>query len=424
MTPLTQPLPLRTTAVWSLYREAEVIPHRYGRTGGRLLQYDGTRTSFVWADHPVASIDEVLADGLPLGGWEYRAQADSTGRVVAFVVFAEAVEEGVALIARGQGKRHPRTGAALDNPGAIAWDILANIAGREVSEAQLADFAAEAAALGITCGGSLRGDQTVQGAVRDLAGSVGAVFAATARGLLSVWPGVEAGAAIGKATTGAASAEAQLQELATDITFRFAFEGGEPLRALRIEAPGVIAERGRRSIELDLPWVTSPRVALAVGTRLLQHRARPQWRVTCAVRGDLRVGDAIELGHPDLPVTGVHRVLERERELDAVDTVVGLRVPAGPVPSVRVVSQAERAASQPYAGAAVATQGDQRVITLREEDGRPIVGASVQLNGTITRRTDGGGRVSFPRLLMPAGEHTLTVTTADGRTLTTVVLVQ
>ncbi len=424
MTQLTDRLPLRTTAVWALYREAEIIPHRYGRTSGRLLQYDDTRRRFVWADHPVASVEEVYVDGQTIGGWEFRAQPDSTGRPIAFVEFASEVEEGVELVAQGQGKRHPRTGVLLDNPGLIAWDILANIAGRDVPESRLLSFAAEATALGIVCAGSLRDELTVQGAVRDLASSVGAVFAATSPGLLHLWPGVDPGPATASLDRGDVASVARLSQLANDITFRFDFRGAEPQRALRLDAPAAVADRGRRVREIDLRWVASPRVALSVGTRLLQHAARPEWQISGSVRGDLAVGDVVELDHPGLPVSGWHRVLERERSIDSAETRVGLRVPAGPVPSVRIVSQGERASTLAYAGAAVATQGDQRVITLREESGAPIVGASVTLNGAITRTTDGSGRVSFPALLMPRGEHTLAITTADGRALTTVVLVQ
>jgi hypothetical protein len=85
MTPLSAPLPLRTTAVWAGFREPVAIPHRYGSTGGALLQYSEDRRVFVWADHPVQAIDAVLVGGQPVGNWQHRNGTDSTGRAVAFV---------------------------------------------------------------------------------------------------------------------------------------------------------------------------------------------------------------------------------------------------------------------------------------------------------------------------------------------------
>ncbi len=424
MIALSEPLPLRTTAEWSLFREARVIPHRYGRVGGALLQYDEARRIFVWADHPCAGVDEVLVGGALASGWVTRNRQDSTGRACCFVEFAEPVEDGAEVIARGRGKLHPVTGALITNPATIVWDILANIAGRSVAESQLDSFRAQSAVEGLVCAGSIEAPITLQAAAREVCASVGAVFCPTAHGLARLWPGAELDAARITVERGEASARASLGELVNDLTVQFDVEAGTPRRALQIDAPDAVADLRRRPAVAELRWVAEPRIALSIATRLLQQRARPQWVVRTAVRGRVAVGDAVVLDHDALPVTGTGMVLEHEWQPDSEAQSIGLVMPVGDLPAVRLLRQSQRAELLPFAGVAVETAGDVRVVTLREEDGRPIVGAQVTLNGQLVRTTDGAGRVSFPASAMPRGEHTLAVLTGDGRSLSTIVLVQ
>ena len=114
MTPLSAPIPLRNSSVWAGYREAVAIPHRYGSASGSLIQYNATRTQFVWCDHAAQSIDTVLVGGQSVGDWVWRNAVDSTGHTVAMVEFGQPQDEGVTLFARGRGKRHPADGRAAD----------------------------------------------------------------------------------------------------------------------------------------------------------------------------------------------------------------------------------------------------------------------------------------------------------------------
>lgn len=417
MTPLSAPLPLRTTAAWAGFREPVPIPHRYGQTGGRLLQYSQDRRVFVWADHPVAGIDAVLVGGQAVGNWQHRNGTDSTGRAVAFVEFDQPVEEGADLIARGRGK----LGASglMTNPADVLADILTSIAGRPAID--LSEFRGACASAGLEVGGSLERADILRAVVRGLCASIGAVFS---DGRAFLWP---AGAPTGGWRIGGdieLDASLQLDTLANDLTVRFAVEDGGPRASVRLEAPDSVAAYGRRERVEDAPWLVSPRVAIDVATRRLQQSARPSWSVgTGPIERVICIGDVVALDHPQLPVQASAVVLGRELDTEDGSTAVRFVLPVGDVPAVRLVSQSAALDVQQYESVTVETIGSERVLTLRETDGRPFVGASARLNDAITRFTDGAGRVSFPASAMLPGVHVIVITTADGRTLTTEVTI-
>jgi hypothetical protein len=189
MTPLTGALPLRTTAVWDAYREAQPIPHRYGETAGVLLQYSADRRTFVWADHAVAGIDTVLVSGQQVSNWQHRNGTDSTGHAVALVEFDGPVDEGAELIARGRGKT--ANGRLMTNPADVVLDILNTLAERGVPAARLDDFRAACQITGLELGGSIEAADTVRAVITGLCNSIGAVWADDARGLCHLWPVAE-----------------------------------------------------------------------------------------------------------------------------------------------------------------------------------------------------------------------------------------
>ncbi len=423
---LADPLPLRTSVVWPGYRESTPLAHRYGSTGGALVQYDDTRRVFVWADHAVRAIDSVLIGGQPAGNWIWRNAPDSTGRTVAFVEFEESPDEGADVVAHGRGKLHPRTGQLLTNPGDLLWDILANVSGLDVTEGDIAEFRSDAARLGIVIAGSLGQRDPIRSIVRGVCASIGAIYSPSTPGLARFWPG-------GAGRVSVATAEArhnaqaswQLGDVVTGLRIEFDVQDGQSRQMIELRAPSAAHRFGERTANAIFDWVADARVAHAIGVRLLRQSARPQWLVSVSgIERVLSIGDTITLNHPALPVSGDAMVLAREADLEAVRSAVVVRVPVGDVPAVEIVRQTARSEVNAYAGASVQTVGGERVLTLQEEDSRPISSAQVTLDGQWTRQTDGAGRVAFPASLMPPGEHSLLIVTSDGRRLTTVVVVQ
>jgi hypothetical protein len=285
----------------------------------------------------------------------------------------------------------------------------------------LSEFRGACAAAGIEVGGSLGRAEILRAVVRSLCASIGAVFS---DGRAFLWPG---DAPTGGWRIGAEfeiDAALQLDTLANDLTLRFFAEDGQPRASIRVEAPDSVATYGRRERVEDAPWLASPRVAIAVATRALRQRARPAWSVgTGTIERVLRIGDVVALDHPTLPVQASAVVLGRELDTQDGSTRVRFELPVGDVPSVRLVSQSAALDVQQYEAVVVETIGSERVLTLREADGRPIVGAACRLNDNVTRFSDGAGRVSFPASAMPPGVHVIQVQTADGRALATEVTV-
>lgn len=421
MIALTAPLPLRLSSVWSGYREAKPIPHRYGDTAGAPLQFNPQRTQFVWADHAVAGIDDLLIDGQPAGGWTWQNTTDETGHAIARIDLTQPADEGAQLLARGRGKLHSATGATMTNPADVVWDVLANIAGRDVTTGMLAEFRRECERAGLTVGGSIEAADSVQAIVRAICAAVGAVFCGPAT--FRLWPGGDVPASRASITQGEVECTARLDGLCNDLTIQYAHADGQARASLRLEAPDSVSAYGRRADTLEARWLASARVAAAVGTRLLQHRARPVWALRVRPARAVAVGDALTLAQPSLPASGRHLVLGITRSLDDGTVDADVAVAMGDLPAVRLVSQSTAFDPTQYAGVSATTQGDQRILTLKEDDGRPIVNAAVTLDGRITHYTDAAGRVSFSADSMPPGEHTLVIVTTDGRTLTTTVLI-
>lgn len=434
MTALTDPVPLRKNVVWGVFAGAissgsnstVYLPHRYGDCGGELIQYDQHSLQFLFADHPVQSIDQVLVDGVPVTGWTWANTNDVTGQAVAMVTFPQAVDQGATPLGRGKGKLHPSTGDLMTDPAAILWDLLANIAGRDVAESQFGEFSKACAARSLAAGGSIESADAVATVANAICSSVGAVFAAP--NLAVIWPGGDSGitrTTISESFGHVLTCSAQLSSAFNDFTISYDYEAGSPRQSMQLDAPDSVARFGRRTTTYAAPWLVSARAAYDVANRILQQQARAQWAIHVdGIKDVVNVGQCVNLNHIVSPVSGPQLVQTAEVTFATGVTAIDIVAPIGSVPVTRIVQQSQAFDQQSYAGVGVQTVGNDRVLTLDNNDGSPIVNAAVTLDGAITRFSDTAGRVSFPANVMPVGSHTLSIVTADNRTLTTTVLVQ
>lgn len=422
MNPMTLPLPLRETTAWNGYRTSAVIPHRYGATGGTLLQYDATRLLFVWADHVCSSVDAVYVGGVKVEAWDWFIGTDSTDTVVTFVRFAQPVAEGAEAFARGRGKLHPVTGDLMQTPGVVTWDILNNICGWEIDQARLADFDRT---LDVEIGGSLDNlTETTQTVLRSIAESCGALFAIDSPKLLHVYPPLAPGIPFARVLRDprvTVTSVSDIADMVNDLTVNYDIQGGSPQGSVRVGAAASIARYGARAATLDARWLVRARDALALALRRVKVSARPNHKLAISgIRNVLNIGDTIKVDHPVVALSALCMVLTREVNLQTLVSSVTTAFPAGDEPTVTVISQASKYETASYASGSIETIGDDRVITLTEgsaANNAPIVGAAVTLTvaqGAFTRTTDSAGKVSFPAYLMPPGEYVLDIETADG----------
>ena len=105
--PLSDNVPLRTSAVWGGWRDVRVLPWVWGHVTLTPLQYSDDQRVFFLADHPVQGVDEVKRDDVATDAWAFYNGVDSTGRAVAFVELAMPLAEGERLAVRLRGRMHP-----------------------------------------------------------------------------------------------------------------------------------------------------------------------------------------------------------------------------------------------------------------------------------------------------------------------------
>ena len=156
--PLSDNLPLRTSAVWGGWRELRVLPWGWGQVTVAPIQYSSDQRVFFLLDHPIAGVDEVKRDDVATPAWDWRNGVDSTGRAVSFIELAQPLAEGERLAVTLRGRMHPQTGRLLQTPAEILHDVLANLARAPVEWADFDDYRTETAHLVL---GGLMADNTV-----------------------------------------------------------------------------------------------------------------------------------------------------------------------------------------------------------------------------------------------------------------------
>lgn len=419
MRSFADPLPLRTTAAWALYREVRPIPERYGPVQGELLQYDKERRKFVWANHACSAITAVKVSGQSVQNWIFYNGTDIAGHEVAFVEFSQPVADDVVVTAIGVGKMHPRTGRAFTNPADVLWDLVSNVAGIQVEEAALDVLRFECSELDVTIAGSALSNQiTIQSQATALCRSIGAVFSTAMPSLGRIFPGGELDAFDTFAIDGRHELEpnGNRSEITNVVDVFYDYDDNGPRQVLRAEAPSSIDRYGRNAAVIEARWIDSSRVAYGVATRRLQWRARPVWSFTASgLRTDrIRPGDAGSIQHARSPFTGRVMALETALQPGPGIMSVSFQAAVGDVPRVVLTQQSAVIESQQYASIAVQTVGSERVLFVNDAAGNPMAAARVVLDGTFARYTDGAGKVVFPVSEMLAGEHNLEVTSADG----------
>jgi hypothetical protein len=398
-------LPLRTTAAWSLFKEAQVIPWRYGVVTGACVQYDEERRFFVWADHASDVISAVYVDGQIQLGYEAKNVQDSTGHPVTMIEFTKPVDEGAEVTATGRGKVSPTTGVALENPA----DVLADVIG--VHPNAVAAFRAECEQFGFVASGEITEFVSRQTAAHAICQSFGAVFSPEMEGFARVYPGGTLQAKRHAITNDLVFGVESTTDLVSNVVvLEFDYADDKPRKALEAVAPDSLVRFGRRERRVEARWIADGRVAYSVARRALEHDARARWALSVqAVPGRVRPGDALVLEHVLLPMTGTG--FAESADYDPAERLSDVRttIPVGPVPRVELVRQSRSMGDRQYSSITIRREGADYVIELIEEDGRPIANARVILDGSTVRISDGSGIARLPAHLMTAGKHTIEI---------------
>ncbi len=423
--PLSDNVPLRTSAVWGGWREVRVLPWGWGQVTLTPIQYSADQRVFLLLDHPIAGVDEVKRDDVATPAYAWQNAVDSTGRAVSFLELAQPLAEGERLAVTLRGRMHPDTGRLLQTPAEILFDLLANLAGAPVQWADLDDYRTETAGLVL---GGLVGDNTVtiRAAVDQLMQSAGSAWSAGMPGVALTWPPLPDDAApalrVDALTAAGLQAATQATGIVTVLRVLYDYDHANERyrRAVQLRAPEAARDYGELELEWNAPWLRTPRHAEALGQRMLAWLARPRWRLSWQQSfADVETGAWADLAHPLAPITGRHRLLAARLDLSTASLECTAEAPVGVAPLIETtkLSTAFEPVIQP--GITVEIAGSEIIFTARDEQGQVLPGARITLNGQTTRIADSAGRVSFP---VARGRHVLLIE-ADGYPATEAVVV-
>ena len=414
--PLSDNVPLRTSAVWGGWRAVRVLPWGWGRVTLEPIQYSADQRVFLLLDHPIEGVDAVHRDDVATTAWEWSNAVDSTGRAVALLELAQPLADGERLSVTLRGRMHPDTGRLLQTPAEILHDMLANLARAPVTWEDLDDYRSETAHLVL---GGLLDDNTitVRAAVDGLLQSAGGAWSAAMPGIAMTWPPLPDPDApalrIDPLTASDPQAATEATGLCTVLRVLFDYDhaAARYRQAVQLRAPDAARDYGELEQEWHAPWLRTPRHAEALGRRMLAWLARPRWRVDWRQGwADAPTGGWVQMAHPLVPLVGRHRLVAARLDLSTASMDGSVEAPVGAVPVIETtrLSAAFDPVIQP--GITVEVADSEIIFTARDESGRVLPGARITLNGGVTRIADAGGRVSFP---VQRGRHVLLIE-ADG----------
>lgn len=402
---LTDPLPIRRATEMPQYRSDGYLPWVYGRAIVAPVPLDDAGLEWLLADHPVSGVDRVTVGGAASDGWQHINRLDDAGRAIAVLRLTQPPKDGAALAAHVVGRMHPTTGAPIEHPADIAADLLRQCGWTVTPDAWQGlrdDYP------GLALGLVIADPATLREALAAVIEPLGAVWSASpimARRAGSATPTDT----LDLARIDSVECRADSTSIATvaRITYARDWSDGRARAALTLAAPDAIAQYGRIAVDIDLPAVRTARDALAICTRRLQDLARPRWDIDVAAvwRDDpWQLGDTITLDHPRAPA-GAAMITSREAAHDQSSIRLTLTMPAGPAPRIETLSHS--AAIDPAQDATRITYRDgTATFTIADDNGNPLAGAAVTLDGIETRNTDRNGQVQFKTT---RGPHTLSV---------------
>lgn len=393
---LWETLPLRTTRMLGDYAEDVALPEGYGdfRTAPiPLIRLSSTR--YFGLDH-LWEPAEVFVDQQKTLAWEAVTAHDDV-RTWTEIRFEAPIPEIAKVSAAGRGKRNPTTGELYENPADVLERIM-QIAGRDDDYSSLR---AECSRLDLRIAGRIAGTRSIADHIDEVMQSVGAIWTP---GMARLYPSASAPDLIldlDKSEVEDLTVEATVADTADVV--RVAYDRsdatGKPLHYIELTASPQLY--GGVSKEVSYPWLRSPANAEAVGRPIAQRLAGERYDVGFdSRRRDLRPGMWIRLvAHPEWQLPGDDPVIIILRvEIDpSSDTIhVAGETILGDLPTITITAHSIALPATVEAGLDVSVRDGVATFTATDEDGRPLPGALVSLDGGDARTTDAQGKVSFP----------------------------
>lgn len=411
--PLTDTVPLRSTAVWPKFAKAEPLNVPYGRCIVPATQYDQSRKLWHIADCAIGGVDAVYKDGKAEKAYAWRNATDSTGHAVAILELGSALPANATLTATIRGKIHPTTGMLLENPADIVADIL-RLAGHDVDDAALAEFRTACADLAVA--GLLSADKTIRAQLAELAESVGMLWSPAMLGLAKRWPvdirpdGEPIYARFAESEVVEVKSDAAHDTLYTVLQVEYDWDWTKNSARRSVTLRSDSADTyGERETTLQAKWLTNTSAAVMRGTNWLQAHARPRWSISFAadLEPSLPPGGWLSISHPLLPVAGELLALDAEWDWSNQRQRIRAEKSVGLVPIVKVIGYGGLF-DEPQSGLKVSYANGVAIIEITDPNGAPIRDALVTV-GSQKGKTDRNGAV---RIKIARGTYPVTIEAA------------
>lgn len=398
--PLSDAVPLRSTAVWPKFAKPEPLNVVYGRCTVPVIQADQSRKFWLVADHPIGGVDAVYIDGKPAQPFTFHTTTDATGHPVALLELAAPLPANAVLTVAARGKIHPDTGALIENPADVLLDIL-KMAGYALEDADLADFKTDCAGLRIA--GMLTAGLTVRAQIGEIAESVGMLWSPAMPGIARRWPLDDRGPLDGPLHArfedyqlGDVKAECRHDTLYTALKIEYDWDWSKnsAKRSATLRADSA-ALYGERETTLAAKWLTDAASAVGRATAWLEAYARPRWTITMTADLEPRVppGGRFAFWHPLLPAVGKMRSLDAEWDFNAQTQRLTAECSVGTLPAVTVTGVGGLF-EQPSSGLRVTYADGVATLVIADPNDAPIRDAVVTL-GSQKGKTDRTGTVRF-----------------------------
>ena len=406
MSRLTAPLPVRSTATlggWRSDSTARHLPWLFGRVTLAPIPLDAAGREWLVADHAIAAIDAVSAEGETVEGWELAQRSDATGRVQAILRLSR--PSAAPLTVRASGLRDAASGALIEHPAAILRHLAAR-AGLPTVGTDYAGLERDYPALAL--GWVLDSPLTLADAARQLLTPLGALWhgRTAARQAPAALPHAILRRRHLDPNGIAAEAHADGLTHRLDVHWGRDHASGQDRGIVRLAATG--ADLDAPALAWSAPMLRTARAALDVGRALLQDFARPAWRLTLPLTGyapPLAIGDTVEIDHPWLPA-GLAVIDSSERDLATGARTLAATLRTGNLPTIDMLGQAQAIDPARPEPQAVLYKDGVATIPITDDHGNPLPGATVTLDGLYSATANARGEVSFTT---SRGPHTLTV---------------
>lgn len=370
------------------------IPHHYGDlTRSRVRCAKAEPGFYLVAAHPCLAVEKCFVDGGVTDGYapEVRPDVDGVVRQYIRLTASGATDEPIVEVCI-KGKMNPATGKLLENPDEIIEDI-AKLCGRTL---RFPLFREQCNLRGLRIAGSVYEARSLRSYVNEIITSCGAE-----------WLGDNAvfyPPAVGYARPVVANAltcDIAMTDVAGSLSIFYGWNHSQERNGNFVELTAIGCQYTNKGV-FYARWLRSPRDAEALARRLLSKRAGEFVTVTATVEGRVRAGEVVAVEGRSFSGS----MLALSATPSEVDTAITGEIVLSPYPLLEVTQ---------YSSENLAVRSEridvlldrvtlEAVITIFDQQNRPMEGVKVTYDSTVTRTTDNAGVVTFS---VSRGNHTL-----------------